>query len=428
MSKKVIIRSSVLMLLLIFTLVTLNVDFVSASSNAWIQTYGEKNNNQYQVVSLIQCDDGGYAITGSTNASGIGGVQFWLLKTDSSGVMVWNKTYGSPGSNHASCVIQTLDGGYAIVGATNASAALIKLDQEGNMQWSRTYGMDYSVSCIIQTSDGGYTLAGAATISTSNGNPYYGNTAHAFWLLKVDGSGGTSWSKTYSAQTPHGGANALIQTHDGGYAILGATENEDFLLVKTNSQGGFEWYQTYGSPDKDDGYSIVQATDGGFAMAGLMWNRSTLGGAGIVKADSAGNMLWMKNYPGFGSPSSMVGTNDGGYILCAGSSLDRIDSDGNLLWSKNISFTSSTNVTSAYLVVQASDGGYAVAGTASSVGPDGQDWTSYAWIEKTDSEGNHPTSVPEFSPLALLIPAVLVGIAAVALRKRWLQSRSASPI
>jgi hypothetical protein len=81
-------------------------------------------------------------------------------------------------------------------------------------------------------------------------------------------------------------------------------------------------------------------------MAGLLWNRSTFGwgtvGAGLVKADSAGNQLWLRNYPGRGPPSSTIRGREGDYILCS-SMLNKIDSDGNLLWSKNVSFTGALN-------------------------------------------------------------------------------------
>lgn len=409
---------SILFCLFLFPVIILNnADYVLASSpNTWIQTYGEKNQDQFQVASLIQCNDGGYAITGDTNASGIGGHQFWLLKTDSSGNMLWNQTYGSAGSNHGKGVVQTKDGGYAIVGTTNAHAAFIKIDSVGNMQWNRTFGAGSSASCVIQTSDGGYVIAGPTdTIGID-----------AFWLVKIDASGGTLWTKTYT-QAGSGLANTVIQTNDGGYAMIGRTENENFLLVKTNLQGDLEWSKTYGTQDKGTGFSIVQDIDGSYVMEGLLWNRSIGAAAGIVKADSAGNLLWMKNYPGSGSPSSMVGSGDGGYIVCAGSMLDKVDSEGILLWSKDLSFTSGhTNITSASLAVHANDGGYAVAGIASQVGPDGQDWISYAWIEKTDSQGNHPmflptpsespTSNPEnifASPLNQLLELIVVALVVV---------------
>ena len=133
-------------------------------------------------------------------------------------------------------------------------------------------------------------------------------------LVKVDASGNIVWSHSYS-QAGIGAASSLILTSDGGYALVGTTQNEDFLLVKTDDKGNFKWSKTYGSQDKDGGSSIIQNIDGSYVMAGLMWNRSTYGGVGLVKVDSAGNLLWLRNYPSTGIHSTMVGASDGGYVL-----------------------------------------------------------------------------------------------------------------
>ena len=116
-----IIRFLVLALLLLFPLVMLsNADFASASSSdTWIHTYERTNKDRAE--SLVQCSDGGYVIAGNTNiSSDPPRSQLWLLKTDALGNAEWNKTYGSSGSAQGRCVIQTSDGGYALVGYSNS--------------------------------------------------------------------------------------------------------------------------------------------------------------------------------------------------------------------------------------------------------------------------------------------------------------------
>ena len=178
------------------------------------------------------------------------------------------------------------------------------------------------------------------------------------------------------------------------------------MLIKIDARGNFEWSRIYGSKDMDGGSSIVQDTDGSYLMAGLLWNRSTFGteshgrDPGLVKADSAGNLLWLKNYPSLGQHSTVVRGSDGSYIFCSGM-LDKIDTDGNLLWSKNVSFIGNLgngHAETTSLAVQTNDGRYAVAGTVISTPNTSQNMTSYVWIGKLDSEGNPVTFNPESYP------------------------------
>ena len=103
------------------------------------------------------------------------------------------------------------------------------------------------------------------------------------------------------------------------------------MLIKTDSSGEMEWSRTYGSQDKDEGHVVVRTSDGGYALAGLMWNRSG-GDAGVIKTDSEGNMEWKRNY-GEGIAGAMALTNDGGIVIAC-NSLVKIDSEGNIQWSQ----------------------------------------------------------------------------------------------
>jgi hypothetical protein len=154
----------------------------------WNKTYGGTYDDEAN--SLIQTWDGGYAIAGSTKSSGAGDFDFWLVKTDASGNQLWNKTYGGTGEDWACSVVLTGDGGYAIAGATESFGAggwdfwLVRTDASGNMQWNKTYGggnWDWANS-LIQTWDGGYAIAGI-TNSFGAGGP--GDV----WLVKTDASG-----------------------------------------------------------------------------------------------------------------------------------------------------------------------------------------------------------------------------------------------
>ena len=205
----------------------------------WNRTYGGSG---YDIAtSLIQTTDGGYAVAGITQSKGAGGEDFWVIKLDEQGNKVWDRTYGGGGNDIATSLIQTTDGGYAIAGGTNSKGAgngdflVIKLDEQGNKIWDRTYGggdTDWANS-LIQTTDGGYAVAGGTSSKGAGGND--------FWVIKLDNQGNQVWDRTYGGSS-HDRANSLIQTTDGGYAVAGGTESKgaggnDFWVIKLDEQG-----------------------------------------------------------------------------------------------------------------------------------------------------------------------------------------------
>ena len=132
----------------------------------WAETYGDWDNDIGR--SVQQTSDGGYIFCGWTGSYGAGNGDIWLVKTDSSGNKLWDKTFGGTTHEDSDCVIQTSDGGYILVGVTwelgagGADIWLIKTDGSGNKQWDKTYGgndSDYANS-VIQVSDGGYLITG----------------------------------------------------------------------------------------------------------------------------------------------------------------------------------------------------------------------------------------------------------------------------
>jgi hypothetical protein len=205
----------------------------------WNKTYGGTYGEW--ALALMQTNDGGYALAGITGSFGAGG-DSWLVKTDASGNMQWNQTYGGINTDDTFALVQTTDGGYALAGQTLSFGAgnwdfwLVKTDASGTMQWNRTYGgTDWDVAlALVQTSDGGYALAGW-TMSFGAGNRDY-------WLVKTDAAGNMQWNKTYGG-TDYDEAYALVQTSDGGYALAGYTisfgvgSSNDSWLVETDASG-----------------------------------------------------------------------------------------------------------------------------------------------------------------------------------------------
>jgi len=293
-------------LLLVFgsLLVLLMVPFVVfvGASSGWSETYGGINADGG--LALIQKSDGGYLLAGYTRSFGAGKEDFWLVKIDLSGNAQWNCTYGGAESDIAFSVIETSDNGYAVAGYTGSFGAggddfwLIKTDSSGNMQWNKTIGGagdDYAFS-LVETSDGGYTVAGYTRS--------YGAGKDDFWLVNTDSSGRVEWNQTYGGWDDDG-AISLVLCSDGGYALVGMTESfgygsdrDDFWLVKTDSFGNMEWNHTYGGTIREYGFCLIQTSDGGYAIAGYTYSISAVNSdLWLVKMDKQGVIpeftLWM---------------------------------------------------------------------------------------------------------------------------------------
>lgn len=347
----------------------------------WNKTYGGPNDDC--AYSIILDSHGGYVVAGYTYSFGAGDCDTWLLKIDTNGNIQWNRTYGGPGHDEAHSLIQTNDGGFIIAGTTNSfgsggfDAWLIKTDPSGNMLWNKTYGGSGNddVWHVIATADGGFAIAGWTTS--------FGSGAGDFWLIKTDSNGNIQWSKTYGG-VYFDAATCVRQTLDGGFILSGYTYSygaggADFWLIKTDNQGNVQWNKTYGGSDDDYAFSCIQTFDGGYAITGS----TSSYGAGvydfwIVKTDPLGNRLWNKTYGGLGydeawsiiqitnTKLAIIGwteTISTGNTDCQ---LLIIDSQGEILWSQTLG---GKNNDYAYSFVTEMIGLYVVCGqTISSTG------------------------------------------------------------
>ncbi len=213
--------------------------------------------NDGVVTSVIQTIGDGYVFGGYSNFDPGVTSDFWLFKTDSLGNLQWDRTfYESNNYDMAQSVIATSDGGYALFGTSTPDAGgegsfwLVKTDSEGQMEWNQLYGgpdknLGYS---IVETNDGGFVMGGGIWLRTGGGGF---NAA----LIKTDSSGMVLWNQTYE----DGVTRCVVQTSDRGYALAGS-----FGLIKTDDSGNLQWNQSLGV----DAYSLVQTNDGGYAVVG----------------------------------------------------------------------------------------------------------------------------------------------------------------
>lgn len=371
------------------------INSVSSQKTEFISTYGGSKNES--ALSIIRTTDAGYAILGFTQSNN-GDVKnktnesfdYWLLKFDANSTLQWQKNYGGTDDDRGSSIIQTLDGGYAILGYTksndgditqNAGAHdfwILKLDSTGNIIWQKTFGFagsDKGIS-LIQSQDNGYLITGVLDVTASGG---MGNSKsfvkkHAggdYWAIKLNADGEKQWSKFYGGtftDTPYDG----IQTEDNGFILVGSSDSNDvdiknnkgsydFWVIKISETGTLVWEKSFGGSEIDEARAITKTNDGNYLIVGDTRSSdldvSTNHGAAdfwIIKISPDGVLLWEKTFGGshFDAARSVTKTQDGGFVICGSSRsangnlstnhgqndawVIKIDNNANLEWQKSI--------------------------------------------------------------------------------------------
>jgi len=293
----------------------------SAGEMEWDKTFGGTMDDWGRGVK--QTRDGGYILVGSTFSFGAGKADVWLIKTDVNGVKKWARVFGGAEVDLGCAVQQTTDGGYILVGHTQSKGAgradvwLIKTNSTGIKEWERTFGgsrwdAGYSVQ---QTHDGGYIVVGH-TKSKGEGES-------DVWLIKADASGNKLWERIYGGRQEDVG-RWVKQTQDGGYILVGWTKSKgsggaDIWLIKTNAKGVRQWEKTFGGVGNDWSRCVQQTQDGGYILLGstASFTAEQSYDFWLIKTDATGNSQWDRMYgtPYWDRGRFLDQTQDGGYVL-----------------------------------------------------------------------------------------------------------------
>lgn len=448
-SEKLSTLSPHLLILLIFFM---SLSQLSAQNILWEKNYG--GSNEDRAYSIIETSYGNFVVAGSSmsNDGDVGTNQgekdYWILKLNQNGVIIWKKNYGGSENDKIRSIIETSDGGFAICGASASDDGdvnenlgsydywILKLNSNGDIEWEQNYGgSDYDFpNSIIETSDGGFAVAGE---SKSDDGDVNGNLGfNDYWIIKLDNNGSLLWEENYGGSSfdiPY----TIVEATDGGLIVSGysksddgdATENkgeDDYWVIKLNANGILEWQVSYGGSNFDQPTSMIETSDGGIALAGFSnSNDGDVGGNEglfdywVIKLDANGSLQWEENYGGSDSdsPQSIVETTDGGFAVVGGSPSDdgdvsvnnglkdywvlKLDANGGIEWEKNLGGNDGEQGNS---IIETSDGNLAIAGSSYSNSGDvgGNQGFIDFWILEIENQSLGATSITVEDPFSEL--------------------------
>jgi hypothetical protein len=405
---------------LIIALLLISVPVISQNMEiTWQNCFG--GSEQDYVMDIVTTDNG-CIIVGNT-FSDDGDVSYnhgedndvWLVRIDSIGNLLWEKTLGGSLSDGGSRIIRASANTYYILAGAlsddydisfdpyenSVDFWILKIDEMGNIIWDRIVGTthyDHIYTGTI-TNDGGIIAIGWAGINDGDKSVWYGY--YDMWMIKLNSEGEIEWDFTLGG-SDFDFSHAIIQTSDGGYLVGGTAivepggnlecdmhDQADAVLVKLDSARNIEWQRCYGGSDYDGAIRLLELGDGyifsGYAGSNDGDITGWHGGNDIwvVKIDFYGNIIWQKCLGGskgegvksifslsdggfmiFGNTSSHDGDVIGNHSLPASGDYDiwavKLSCNGELLWQQ--CFGGTRNEVLDFGVIQKDDGHYVIAG------------------------------------------------------------------
>jgi hypothetical protein len=318
---------------------------------------------------------------------------FWIIKLNAKGGEEWQKTIGGSGQDEVSCMVRTRDGGFVIGGTSSSDKSgektddgfggldywVMKLDKDGKIVWQKTLGGQYNdeLRSIAIAEDGGFILGGSSNSPSSSNSSEGGAPAGTkianclgqadYWVIKLDKDGIEQWQKTIGGN----GDDQLYVVHttaDGNYVLGGNSNSESSGDKKSGNQSGTDfwvmkldketteilWQETYNIAKVDVLTSLVENDDKTILLGGYAQGESPLTPKGGIKKSPSTTLKVAKTVDE--EPKVKAGTDD--YVAI------KISEKGEELWRKDVG---SDGQDILKKVIETRDGGYLMAGTSKTI-------------------------------------------------------------
>ncbi len=260
-----------------------------------------------------------------------GGNDLWIVKVSAGGIIEWEKTFGGSSNENGNSLIALSDGNFAIAGSTMSNDSdvtvnhggtdiwILKINSSGSKIWQKSLGgsSDEDVRSIKETANGYLILGGTTKSSDGDVTGFHGFTD--YWIVKLNSSGNLIWQKSLGGSNQEQVAEA-IESLDDGILVAGSSQSidgdvignhdvniNDVWLVKLDSSGSILWKKCYGGTGNDIAGSVYQHADASYSIAGY-----TSSNNGDVSENHGSNDVWLLHL------KNPVITSDGPLTLCSG--------------------------------------------------------------------------------------------------------------
>lgn len=328
-------------------------------------------------LSLAQCLDGDFIASGHTRSFGAGGNDFWLLRLDAYGSLIWQKSFGRLFEDRPEAVVEIPETGFLVAGSSRHfdssdfgwDIQLLRLNGEGDILWQKGYDFEYEDHAVqaYSTPDGGFVIVASsasltypgmegalvfkidetgtvqwqrfyegigvvqsASATTDGGAVAAGSVSRQIFLIRLDPGGIAAWGKRYNAEYDTS-VGAVCVTQENRYVIAGEVVlndgGRDALFMSLDDSGNVVWARQWIGAGQDEIYSVAKDYDTGFMAAGAISSFGLTGNGGfwVASFHGDGEIRWQKTYGierGVGSAWSVLQTSDGGIATTGGLTID----------------------------------------------------------------------------------------------------------
>ena len=276
-----------------FSATLIDVKFFGGSDEEVAREIIELQDGGFGIVGSTKSTDGDFS-----NRMG-NDWDLFLIKIDEQGEVTWKKTYGGSADDFGFSLVESPEGGFVLVGYSNSQDGdvpttkgyhdnwIIRVDAAGAVVWKKSFGYsghDHAYN-VIPTLDGGYFFNGFLDVTASNGEGNSGKPSKAkrhgvgeFWCHKIDANGNIQWQR-YFGGTNNDRSYDAIQTREGNFLIVGTTESNDVdvknpkgsydvWVVMVSPFGDMIWENSYGGSLVDEASRVIEDSYGNYRIIG----------------------------------------------------------------------------------------------------------------------------------------------------------------